>query len=276
MRDGPPLRTSHHPRTRGANRYVYLVRSRRAGGLSIGVNLDPQKTCNFDCVYCEVIDRRDVARRAGRPAIVVEDVADELRAVLQEAEGTGRGVELRDIAYAGDGEPSTFPGFLGLSRRLLDVRDAAGFARLPLVLVTNGSGLDRAEMREAHDLFAARGGAFWIKLDAGTEAFYRAVCRTSVPFDRVLANLLSAARRHPVVVQALFFRWNGAAPDAAELDAWAARLRAVSEAGGAIALVQVYTVARDTMEPGIEPLTREELEAIARRIGPETPAAVFP
>ena len=115
MSDGPPLRTSHHPRTRGANRYVYLVRSRRAGGLSIGVNLDPQKTCNFDCVYCEVIDRRDVARRAGRPAIVVEDVADELRAVLQEAEGTGRGVELRDIAYAGDGEPSTFPGFLGLS-----------------------------------------------------------------------------------------------------------------------------------------------------------------
>lgn len=276
MSDGSPLLPTHHPRARGANRYVYVVRSRRAGGLSIGINLDPQKTCNFDCVYCEVIDRRDVARRAGRPEIVAEDVADELRAELDAVAGAGRADELRDIAFAGDGEPSTFPGFLGLSRRLLDVRDAAGLGRLPLVLITNGSGLDRAEMREAHDLFAARGGVFWIKLDAGTEAFYRTVCRTSVPFDRVLANLLSAARRHPVVVQSLFFRWKGAAPDADEIAAWARRIRDVLEAGGGVALVQVYTVARDTMEPGIEPLTREELEAIARRVGAGTPTAVFP
>lgn len=275
MSEADLLLPGHHPRARGANRYVYLVRSRRAGGLSIGINLDPQKTCNFDCVYCEVIDRRDVARRAGRPVIVADDVADELRLELGALVGAGRADELRDIAFAGDGEPSTYPGFLALSRRLLAVRDAAGLGRLPLVLITNGSGLDRAEMREAHDLFAARGGAFWIKLDAGTEAFYRTVCRTSVPFERVLGNLLSAARRHPVVVQSLFFRWNGAAPEATEIAAWARRIHDVREAGGEIALVQVYTVARDTTEPGIEPLTREELEAIARRVE-RTPTAIYP
>src|SRR5207302_757755 len=69
-----------HPRARRENRYVYVVRSRRAGGISIGVNLDAQKTCNFDCVYCEVIDRREVAKRAGRPPITVADVAAELEA----------------------------------------------------------------------------------------------------------------------------------------------------------------------------------------------------
>src|SRR5262249_37618808 len=43
------------------NRFVYAVISQRAHGLSIGVNLNPDKCCNFDCAYCEV--RRDVACR---------------------------------------------------------------------------------------------------------------------------------------------------------------------------------------------------------------------
>src|SRR6516165_2857802 len=36
------------------NRFVYVVISSRAHGLSVGVNLTPEKKCNFDCVYCEV------------------------------------------------------------------------------------------------------------------------------------------------------------------------------------------------------------------------------
>src|SRR5262245_2561604 len=36
------------------NRYVYAVMSRRSKGLSIGINLNPDKLCNFDCVYCQV------------------------------------------------------------------------------------------------------------------------------------------------------------------------------------------------------------------------------
>src|SRR5688500_9571913 len=36
------------------NRFVYTVISPRARGLSVGVNMNPDKRCNFDCVYCEV------------------------------------------------------------------------------------------------------------------------------------------------------------------------------------------------------------------------------
>ena len=42
------------PRNPLNNRFVYAVISQRAHGLSIGVNLTPDKQCNFDCVYCEV------------------------------------------------------------------------------------------------------------------------------------------------------------------------------------------------------------------------------
>src|SRR6266699_4904516 len=42
------------PRDFPDNRFVYIVISPRARGLSIGVNMNPDKRCNFDCVYCEV------------------------------------------------------------------------------------------------------------------------------------------------------------------------------------------------------------------------------
>ena len=255
-----------HPRARRQNRYVYAVRARRSHGISIGINLDPQKTCNFDCVYCEVIDRREIAKGTGRPAISAGDVARELAEELALHDRTAASYEtdpMRDISFAGDGEPSTFRGFLPLARGLFDVRDAAGFRDVPVVLITNGSGLAREEMRAAHDLFAERGGTFWIKLDAGTEEFYRKICRTTIPYSRILANLTEAARRHPVVVQSMFLKWRGAAPAAAEVAAWADRLADIVAAGGRLSLVQVYTVARETMEKDVIALTMEELEDIA-------------
>lgn len=254
-----------HPRARRSNRYVYVVRSRRSGGLSVGINVDPQKTCNFDCAYCEVIDRREIAKRTGRPPIDHDEVAAELRAELRALlQGTE---SVRDISFAGDGEPSTLQGFLPLAEKLFDVRDEVlGEGGVPLVLITNGSGLDRREMREAHDLFARRGGVFWIKLDAGSEAYFRAICRTSIPFDRILANLGAAARRHPVVVQSMFLRLHGEGPPPEEIDAWVRRLSDVASSGGRLALVQIYTIARETMEPFVAALSAPELEDIAARL----------
>jgi len=270
-----------HSRTRGKGRYVYAVRARRSHGISVGINLDPQKTCNFDCVYCEVIDRREIARGTGRPAIAPEDVAKELAEELASrarSAGPSAADPVRDIAFAGDGEPSTFRGFLPLARALFDVRDAAGFPDVPFVLITNGSGLARDEMREAHDLFQSRGGTFWIKLDAGTEGFYRMISRSAIPFERILANLAGAAKRHPVVVQAMFLRLRGELPPRDEVAAWAGRLAAVVDAGGRFSLVQVYTVARETMEPGVTALTKAELEDIAgaaRAAVPGVPVETF-
>ena len=48
-----PLHTRHE-RSFEANRFVYPVLSRRSGGISLGVNLNPDKVCNFDCINCQV------------------------------------------------------------------------------------------------------------------------------------------------------------------------------------------------------------------------------
>ena len=50
-----------HPRSFEQFRFVYPVVSRRSGGVSIVVNLNPDTTCNFDCVYCQV-DRQTASR----------------------------------------------------------------------------------------------------------------------------------------------------------------------------------------------------------------------
>src|SRR5215813_13796461 len=45
---------ARHERTFENFRFVYPVLSRRAGGISLGINLNPDKVCNFDCIYCQV------------------------------------------------------------------------------------------------------------------------------------------------------------------------------------------------------------------------------
>lgn len=61
------------------NRFVYAVISQRAHGLSIGVNMNPDRFCNFDCVYCEV-NRREIPQGDSRVNLKV--MSAELREIL--------------------------------------------------------------------------------------------------------------------------------------------------------------------------------------------------
>jgi wyosine [tRNA(Phe)-imidazoG37] synthetase (radical SAM superfamily) len=276
-----------HPRELDGTTYVYAVLSRRSGGISIGVNLNPDKRCNFDCVYCQV-DRRVMPP----PAVVDADaLADELTRVLRAAK-EGRLVaharfrdlpetlrEVRDVALSGDGEPTSLPRFDRIVERILGVLDATGWTGLPLVLITNASGLDRPEVRSGVDRLIAAGGDVWAKLDAGTEEFFKTVAATQVPYARILSNIEETARRHPITLQTCLLAMDGEPPPDAEIAAYAARVREIVEAGGRLRGVQLYTVARPPAEAYVTPLPPETLEAIAEQVRsavPGVPVAVFP
>src|SRR5690348_9190864 len=62
----------------GGNRFVYTVVSPRARGLSVGVNLTPDKQCNFDCPYCEV-DRSAIGQT---PELDLDVLSAELQVTL--------------------------------------------------------------------------------------------------------------------------------------------------------------------------------------------------
>lgn len=265
--------------------YVYPVISRRSRGLSIGVNLNPDKRCNFDCVYCEV-DRRIPGRAE---SVNLGQLREELSWLIRYAQDGGLATQpkfdqvpeltrvVRDIAFSGDGEPTMVPNFDDCVRAVTGVMDELGLVGAKLVLITDSAGLDKGTVKRGLDLMSAHNGEFWCKLDAGTEPYYRLVNRSAVRFERILANLRETARAHPIVIQSLFLRVHGEPMPAAELSAYCDRMNEILEAGGGIREVHAYTIARPTPEPWATKLTAEELKTIAATIRERTrlPVEVF-
>jgi len=258
-----------HRRELETNRYVYAVASRRARGLSVGVNLNPDKVCNFDCPYCQV----DRTRPGGPSRIDVPVLAAELEGLLGRA-GAGDlwahppfdtvASELRrlaDVAFAGDGEPTTPVEFPAAARAAREARDRLA-PGVPLRLLTNATLFHKARVRAALTEF----DELWCKLDAGTEAWFQQVDGTRMPFRLVLDNLSRIAAERPIVIQSLFPTLDGAGPDDAEVGAYVERLCEITRRGGRVDLVQVYTVARAPADRRVGPLGREGLDAIADRV----------
>ncbi len=270
----PTLTYREHPRELEQNRYVYAVLSRRSSGVSIGINLNPDKVCNFDCVYCQV-DRTTPARYR---RVDLKILDRELKEILFRAQ-SGRlfeeppfaGIdgslrEVKDIAFSGDGEPTTYPRFKEAVELAIRAKVAAGLAHLKIVIITNATMFHRAKVKQALSLLDENNGEIWAKLDAGTERTYKRVDVTTIPFERVLENILDAARLRPIVIQSLFMRLHGSAPEQNEIRAYCNRLREITARGGKIKLVQVYTVARTPAQPYVSPLSDEEVDAIAEQV----------
>ena len=258
--------------------FVYPVISRRSRGLSIGVNLNPDKICNFDCIYCEV-DRRLPGKVS---QVDLQQMRDELVAMIRFARDGGLAKEpkfnevpwltrdVKDIAFSGDGEPTMIHNFAECVQVVADVKQQEGLAATKLVLITDAAGLDKADVKRGLAIMDAHQGEVWAKLDAGTEAYFRLVNRTSIKFERILKNLLETALARPIVIQSLFLKVHGEAMPAAELDAYCQRLNDLVRGGGRIREVHAYTVARPTPEAFATKLSPAELQTIAGKIGEKT------
>jgi wyosine [tRNA(Phe)-imidazoG37] synthetase (radical SAM superfamily) len=263
-----------HERKWRNNLFVYAVVSRRSRGISIGINLNPNKACNFDCVYCQV--NRGLAAAARK--VDLEILRNELDQILQsENDGslyeevpfnslsrTARGV--RDIAFSGDGEPTTYPRFEEVVRIAADARRCFGLDSAKLVLLTNAAYLHKPAVRTALAVMDANNGEIWAKLDAGTEEYFRKVNRSRESLGRILDNILNAARVRPLIIQSLWFRIDGNTPPAEEIEAYCGRLNKLISDGGQIGAIQLYTIARDPAETGVSTLSDDELDRIASSI----------
>ena len=265
----------NHPRNFQANRYVYPVLSRRAGGISIGVNLNIDKICNFDCVYCQVVRGElktrefvELARLGDELDQMVELVASGKIFEVPPFQHTPEALRrVNDIALSGDGEPTTFTNLHEVVLLCAEVRRRHGLDPLKLVLITNASMFHRDAVRQALAVLDANNGEIWAKLDAGTEPYFQQVARSAVKFQRILDNLLWAAQTRPIVIQSLFMRIDGQPPSAAEQAAYCDGSRRLWPAGGQIKLVQIHTVARPPAESSVA-ASSERRGRCASRVGP--------
>jgi wyosine [tRNA(Phe)-imidazoG37] synthetase (radical SAM superfamily) len=275
---------THHERSFDANRFVYPVLSRRSGGLSIGVNLNPDKVCNFDCIYCQV----DRTRQSETRFVEIDALLTELSDMLDLVTSGGiYGAEkfrdtpprlrrLNDIAFSGDGEPTTYKNFDEIIAACARLKRDRALDDVKMVLITNASMFHRPHVQRGLDILDANNGEIWAKLEAGTEDYFKLVDRTPIPFRQILDNIAAAARVRPLVIQALFMRVAGEPPPPAELEAFCDRLNEITAAGGQLKLVQVYTVARRPAEDYVAPLADGEVDAICDLVRSRTGLAAAP
>ncbi len=269
-----PLTTTDHDRGAAGLTYVYPVVSRRARGVSVGVNLNPNKACNWRCIYCQV---PGLVRGQG-PPIDIEKLRDELRWMLtaivkgdflakNAPEGARR---LNDIAFSGDGEPTSSPQLLEALEVTAELRAELGLgADVKTIFITNGSLVERPEVARALERLRELNGEVWFKLDSATREGFERINSMAIEPATHLERLKKTAALCPTWVQTCVFALDGEEPDEREKRAYLDALAALVKEGVPLRGVLLYGLARASHQPEAPRLSRlpeSWLDAFAREI----------
>lgn len=255
------------------NKLVYAIISERAGGILIGVNMNPDAFCNFNCVYCDIPHNPHAPRRKVNLRILSTELKQllenckrgELRSLPTFAQVPEELLSVKAIALSGEGEPSLCPNFAEVVSEIMEIRKLPQFPKLKLILITNGTGLSNPLVFDGVEQFGAA-DEIWVKLDAGTSAFMKRVNGTSFPLEKAINNITLLAKKRPVIIQSLFCSLNGEAPEDAEIESYLQCLNLLVDRGAQISSVQVYSVVRPPVHSGCGHLPLSNLSSIARRI----------
>ena len=274
MTDGE-LKVSDHSRDSAGLRYVYPVISRRAGGVSVGINLNTNNACNWRCIYCQVPD----LARGGPPPVDMMLLEQELRGFLHELlhgdfmrtrvpEGVRR---INDIALSGNGEPTSAEGFAAVIALVCRLQQELQLPPdIKLVLITNGSLLQRDNVQRGLRRMAQHNGEVWFKLDRASAAGMLQVNDTHTTLDKVRANLAAAIECCPNTwLQTCWFALDGQAPGKQDEDDYVNFLAALLRDGIRPQGVLLYTLARPSLQPEaprLAALPHAALESFAVRL----------
>jgi wyosine [tRNA(Phe)-imidazoG37] synthetase (radical SAM superfamily) len=268
------LTTRNHDRDNAGMTYVYPVLSRRAGGISVGINLNPNNACNWRCIYCQVPD----LTRGGPPPINLAQLEDELRQMLDDIlhgdfmlrSAPPEMRRLNDIALSGNGEPTSAPEFSNVVD-LIDkvLTDFELIGKIKLVLITNGSLANKPQVHTGLRKMAQLNGEVWFKFDRATRAGLQQVNDTETEPERHFQRLKSVAQLCPTWIQTCMFGLDDAPPEENEIDAWLAMLARAKAENLPLQGVLLYGLARPSLQAESSRLSRlpeEWLRALAARV----------
>ena len=277
-----PLSTTNHDRDSAALRYVYPVVSRRARGVSVGINLNPNNACNWRCIYCQVPD----LVRGTAPAIDMAVLENELRGFLDEllhgdfmlSRVPEEARRINDIALSGNGEPTSAAEFTQVIELIARVRrDVALPESVKTVLITNGSLLYRSPVQQGLRDIAKLNGEVWFKLDRVGEAGMQHINNTSTSMRKVRDALAAATTLCPTWLQTCWFALDGEPPGKQDEEDYLEFISALLRDGHKPQGVLLYGPARPSLQaeaPRLSALPAENLQAFAGRIGRLLPVKV--
>jgi wyosine [tRNA(Phe)-imidazoG37] synthetase (radical SAM superfamily) len=263
MNDDQYLNVADHNRDVSGLTYIYPVVSRRAGGVSIGINLNINNACNWRCLYCQVPN----LTRGSPPPINLNLLENELRNFLDYilhgdfmeryvAEGDRK---LQDIAFSGNGEPTSakdFPEVLKIVEKVLNefgLLDSSLGHQIKVRLITNGSLMDKAYVLESMHYLAKMNGEVWFKVDAGTSEGIAKINDVNITIPSIINRLKLCAQACPTFVQTCMVAIDGHLPTEDEI---ASYISLVEKVKNDIHGVHLYGLARPSMQAEAERLTR--------------------
>jgi wyosine [tRNA(Phe)-imidazoG37] synthetase (radical SAM superfamily) len=256
---------TNHDRGQSQSSLVYPVLSRRSGGLSLGINLFPdRKYCSFDCPYCEVMPFE--SDRVFSPA----ELEIELEAFFtNDYSRDWVPLPLRDLCISGNGEPSLSPHLwdalelCAVARR----RYAAIAGSAPILLITNATGFLDEEISRRLAAFATRVPLkIWAKLDAGSQELFKAMSRSSFRLDEITEALGKFARGTSIVIQTMVCDVGGRVPGEAEALDYASRINAMLEKGAIIENIDIYTLARRPSASWVRPMPDDSIRTFMNTV----------
>ena len=265
------LNIHDHSRELSGLKYIYSVISRRAGGLSIGVNLNVNNACNWQCIYCEIPN----LTRGSPPPIELNLLEEELRFFLHEiihGDYMEKNVSvedrhLKDIAFSGNGEPTSaeeFPEVILIVKKILEEFNL--LHKIKIRLITNGSLMHKTSVIKGVEMLKEMNGEVWFKVDSATEESIKTINQVNLKAHQILERLRNSINVCPTFIQTCIFTIDGKGPSEKDVDAY---LQLVGEVKTDIQGVHLYGLARPSLQPQAKSLGRiseEALEDIAKKL----------
>lgn len=242
------------------NEIVFGPVSSRRFGVSLGINLlpDAMKYCTFNCVYCECGLTSDDQEERAR-LYTTDEIMDALEQRFKELHE--KNLHPDNITFAGNGEPTIHPGFAGIIKKTIELRDLY-FKDAKITVLSNSTRLDKPQVREALSLIDHN----VLKLDAGSEKMFQAINRPNSPVT--LAKIVDGLQKFEgnVIIQTLFIRGTirGQFIDNTteeEIELWLRHLAKIKPS-----LVMLYSLSREAPEEGLIKVSADDLEKIAFRV----------
>lgn len=274
QRSSKLLNVTDHSRDNVGLTYIYPVVSRRAGGVSVGINLNPNNACNWRCIYCQVPE----LKRGAAPVIDLIRLEKELYTFLRkilygsfmQEQVTPSARRIRDISLSGNGEPTSAKEFEQVIDLIGKVKyDFDSLKELKLVLITNGSLIDRSNVQAGLRRLAKLNGEVWFKLDSVTREGRQHINNTRMSSRRLRNNLQLAASLCPTWLQTCVFKTDGKPPTKIETSAYLEFIEKLLREGVPLKGVLLYGLARSSMQPEAPRLTKVTqgwMESFGRKI----------
>lgn len=262
------LTTADHDRNSAGLTYVYPVISRRSSGLSIGINLNPNNACNWQCIYCQVPN----LVRGSAPDIDLQQLKYELESFLDyvihgcfyEQHGIEQSLRtIQDIAISGNGEPTSAANFDQIIELICQsIRQFDLQTKIKLVLITNGSLIHKKAVKSALEKMNLSNSEVWFKLDSATASGIKSINSAGLSIQRVRQNLAISATACPTWLQTCVFKLDGVAPSISERTAYLQFLSSLRTDDIKLQGILLYGLARPSMHAEAKRLSALSLEWI--------------